>query len=375
MKTLLGILLTISINSPLMACTNASYSQRDEVAITDDLSQLIIGAFAHHGEAFYQNEIKRCLRILDRDPKDFVARNDLGVAYLKLSDWEQAEATFRENGRRYPGRYKTASNLGVMYKKRGEFHKAAWWIERALAIQPGGHMGLGDYYLRMIDWRAAANGRSTHENFLGVRYDAGPKATAEVANRKHVITLIKNDMEFADVYLVLGDILYIEKDYQLAIRAYWRAGSLGSGRAYQRARMVGEKWRLAAKADFEIADDLGREAIYEEFGAARVWLATYQDIEVARITNGKSVRFSKMKSAVAAHGLKKPVLIEEGYYQVKWFGGHRDLGGGRTSTTIAELFDLIIADRFIPLVWICSIFLVYRWFLKPRIRRTGFQLV
>jgi hypothetical protein len=94
MKTLLGILLTISINSPLMAWTNASYSQRDEVAITDDLSQLIIGAFAHHGEAFYQNEIERCLRILDRDPKDFVARDDLGVAYLKLSDWEQAEATF-----------------------------------------------------------------------------------------------------------------------------------------------------------------------------------------------------------------------------------------------------------------------------------------
>ena len=135
------------VGTPFLACINTSYSRTDEVEITNDLAHLIIGAFAHHGPAFFENEVKRCQAILAKDPNKFDARNDLGAAYTKLGRWKDAEQAFNENNRRHPNRYKTASNLGVLYKKMGEFDKARMWIEKALKIRPEGHMGLGDYYL------------------------------------------------------------------------------------------------------------------------------------------------------------------------------------------------------------------------------------
>lgn len=64
------------------------------------------------------------------------------------------------------------------------------------------------------------------KNFLGIRYDAGPEATAKAANEEYVVTLIKNDYQFADAYIVLGDILFNKGDYQLDLRAYLRVSSL-----------------------------------------------------------------------------------------------------------------------------------------------------
>ncbi|MCF6335425.1 MAG: tetratricopeptide repeat protein, partial [Spirochaetales bacterium] len=148
-----AFLLAISIAPPPLACINTTYSRADETEITDQLGHLIIGAFAHHGPDFYEAEVARCQRILLKKADDFDARNDLGAAFSKLEKWKLSLETFEENERRHPGRYETASNMGVMYKKREEFELAAQFIEKALKIKPGGHMGLGDYYLKMIRWK------------------------------------------------------------------------------------------------------------------------------------------------------------------------------------------------------------------------------
>ena len=294
----------------LLACLNTSYSVRDEQNITSDTRLLIIGAFAHHGPAFYEAELKRCREILDNDPEHFNARNDLGAALTKLGRYEEAEAEFERNEELHPGRYRTASNLGVLYKKWERFDDASRWIARALAIRPGGHMGLGDYYLRMIQWKAeyALTGDLPSTNFLGVEYSAGPEATAKAANRQHVETLIKNDMSFADAYLVLGDIALVDNDLQTALRSYLRAIQLSGDSHADRVESV------FARVDREMPDQSHAaryewpKQIHAEFSSAQAWLTRYQELEAERLHDEAAVDFGSMKEAAAAAGLQRPVV-------------------------------------------------------------------
>lgn len=314
----------LPVSFGLFACINTTYSRTDEVEITNDVRLLVIGAFAHHGDTFYEYEVDRCLKILKANPKDFAARNDLGAAFTKLGKFEQAEAAFIKNEELHPGEYKTASNLGVMFKKKGEYEAAARWIEKALRIKPGGHMGLGDYYLKMIQWRQAnpsnddAGGyNSVAVNFLGVRYSDGPEATAKVANREYVITLIKNDMNFPDAYAVLGDICLVEKDYQTALRCYRRAYVLHHPWYFsaERTDAIREAFSANEKEGYVLEEmDFGDDQLSKEFAAAAQWLESYQQLEAERLANGLPVDFAAMKGAMAEQETEKPKLLEAAYY-------------------------------------------------------------
>ena len=301
---------TLLMSLGILACINTSYSVRDEQNITSDTRLLIIGAFAHHGPAFYEAELKRCQQILGNDPENFEARNDLGAALTKLGRYKKAKAEFLQNEQLHPARYKTASNLGVLFKKWDRFDEASEWTSRALEIKPGGHMGLGDYYLRMINWKAehARTGDLPLTNFLGVEYLAGPEATARVANREYVETLIRNDMSFADAYLVLGDIALVEDDLQTALRSYLRATQLSDVSHPDRLRRVYARLEEEMPDQVLAAQDEWPKQIHSEFSAAEAWLARYQEIEVERLKAGKAVDFGSMKDATVAAGLQTPII-------------------------------------------------------------------
>jgi len=218
-----------------VSCINTSYSRKDELSISSREMDLILGQFAHHGDAFYAAEVKRTKAVLEKAPKDFVARNDLASAYIKLKQYAVAEAEFKHNELLHPNRYETAANLGVLYKKMKRFDDAAVSIARSLEIKPEGHMGLGDYYLRMIQWLGQRDEQvklawSEQVNFLGVEYDEGPLRVAQspVVKKEYLLTLIKNDYAFPDVYSVLGDVYFAEKNYQYALRCYFRAERIGT---------------------------------------------------------------------------------------------------------------------------------------------------
>ena len=136
----------------LLSCVNTSYSRLDEKAINGELIDIILGQFPHRGKVFYQNDINVKEPKIKHKPLNFELRNDIAVAYLKLEQWPQALAHFNINEKQFPQRYKTQANLGVMYKKMGEFDKAAFHLKKSLEIKAQGHMGLGDYYLKMIHW-------------------------------------------------------------------------------------------------------------------------------------------------------------------------------------------------------------------------------
>ena len=300
----------------LLSCVNTSYSRFDEVAIDDELVDIILGQFPHHGEAFYEHEIKIKEPILKENAQDFELRNDVAVAYLKLARWEDAKFHFDLNEKYHPGKYKTHANLGVMHKKMGEYKRAAYHIKKSLEIKPEGHMGLGDYYLKMIKWKEEYDSENKL-NFLGIAYD-NIEETAKAANREYVITLIKNDFRFVDVYIVLGDILFTEKEYQLAMRAYIRAEVLASRQELMtQYRIANSKFYMAAskeaekKSFFQVSHiNRGKAQIKSEIKQAQRWLKRFQSMEALMINEGQSITFEKVRSELQKGGIYKQQVVE-----------------------------------------------------------------
>ncbi|NQZ59097.1 MAG: tetratricopeptide repeat protein, partial [Lentisphaeraceae bacterium] len=307
----------------LLGCINTSYSRKDEINICNDLAHLILGQFAHHGTAFYEHEVIRNNKLLEDKKDDFEARNDLGAAYLKLGKWDAAEKEIKENERLYPGRYKTASNLGVLYKKMGRYQEAGESIKQALQIKAGGHMGLGDYYLKMINWLELRDSlpkdKLPENDFIGVPFTAETQAHAEAADRDFVITLIKNDYQFGAVYFLLGDILQQEGKLQLALRAYNRSAYLDrafTDIADSRIESLRDYWRSSKERGYIVE----RRSYYsnqldDELNNAENWLASFQTLEAARLKQDLPVAFEHTLPALKALGISKPHIYDAIYYK------------------------------------------------------------
>lgn len=303
-----------------MSCINTSYSRLDEVEITGNELDLILGQFAHHGERFYENEVTRTKVLLVDDENDFVARNDLASAYIKLKQYEKAEAEFDENEKLHPGKYETAANRGVLYKKMGKYELAAGYLSQSLEIKKEGHMGLGDYYLRMIKWLDAVEKDPEHDqNFLGRIYYAGAEATVDSPwiNKEYLLTLIKNDYSFPDVYMVLGDVYLEEGKHQLAIRCYHRARALGHHHMvfHLRLQRIARELKKQKSEDQLVDTYSHEEQVLKEIEAAEKWLEDYQILEATLIGEGMAVDFKSMKKELEARKMNKPKVKEAMIYK------------------------------------------------------------
>ncbi len=379
LRALATCLLTLSLFShSLTACINTSYSRADEVEITDELLPLILGAFPHHGKAFYEQELIRTRKILDAQPDDFDARNDLGAAYTKLEQWDLAQAEFEKNEKLHSGRYETASNLGVMYKKKGDFEQAEKYISKALEIKPGGHMGLGDYYLKMIQWLGGVEKLRENKNFLGVRYDEGPKASAQVANEEFIVTLIKNDYQFIDAYTVLGDILFSRGDYQLALRAYHRTlnlseSAIDANSSYYDNMIVDRIQNITAiwkkkKTDQHVIENHpfhpipGHIQITREFDDSAKWLRQFQNIEDEFLSSNRLTTFESLMAEMDKRGINTPTILEAVYYK-----GTEDDG----LQSIRRLVMIVTTIFFILVAFL--VFFLTRYIIRTVKRRRADQ--
>lgn len=339
-----------------MSCINTSYSRLDEIEVTGEEVDLIVGQFAHHGEAFYRHEVERTNKLLTENKRDFVARNDLASAYIKLKMYAEAEREFMTNEKHHPGRYETAANFGVLYKKMGKYALAAENIRRSLEIKPEGHMGLGDYYLRMIEWlEKVENDPMYSKNFLGISYydPAEGIKVNKVVNKEHLMTLIKNDYKFADVYLVLGDLFLSERDYQLALRCYYRADSLKHPREDIVDLRISEIENriVSMRTEDQVVDMRSvHSQMNEEFQAAVDWLTQYQDLEEKRLKKGEAVDFKTMKGALVTAGIEKPKVLEAILYR-----GEENPGSWLGSDNLIFIFGLIVVVIAVMLCFVVDL--------------------
>lgn len=209
----------------------------DSDTITDELQtrasqyDLVMGQFPSHGKVYYRK------RIENLEPKahdlTWTEQNDLAVAYIRTEQFTKALPILEKNLKAKPKDYHSLSNLGVLYKKQGDYTKASEYMQKALQIKPAGHMGLGDWYLKRLEWskqHESPSGKKPSVNFLGEEYSAlnlewiGSEKTNNIKKRAQYLTkLIKNDRHFSDGYLVMGDLFREIEDLNLAMRCYQHA--------------------------------------------------------------------------------------------------------------------------------------------------------
>ncbi len=325
-----------------LSCINTSYSRKHEQQITSDLPRLISGQFAVHGDAFYAQQLIWTKGLLELHPNNFDSRIDRAAALLKLQRYAEAESLLLGIEEDTPGQYKTHANLGVLYKKMGKFENAIHHTELALEIQPEGHLGLGDYYLRMLKWKLENPfPEAATANFLGVNYEDGSGATANspIANEEWLKTLIISDRHYHDTYWVLGDVLFEKGDFQNALRCYYRAQALlqytPSDPGMPRSLKVGTKLlsnRIGSVHDvFEERVRMNEELVFDrnynnqieaEIKAANRWLSSFQQTEAELVESAVTSDFDEVKAKMEKKGIAEPKYLELGVFEGKEVDGN-----------------------------------------------------
>ena len=290
------------------ACAWDSDTLGDEAHLKPELFDVITGQFPHHGEAYYRERIRRLTGKLGKQDNSFLARNDLAVAHMRVGQYMKAEHLLKENLAEQPGDYFTISNLGVLAKKRGNFGEAAGWIEKALEIRPEGHLGIGDWYLKMLIYREMAHHSGDREppaNFLGQSYATSfhpprmdvvelPPAFRpglDLAERERLVLLLQNDQSFADGFVLLGDMLANTGDLNLAFLAFTRAIELNhsnDSEIRRRRRELLGLFHAAEDTDFPDLMAYWRMRIAEaedHLVKASHWLPKFQKIEAEMAKN------------------------------------------------------------------------------------------
>lgn len=233
---LIGGFFALTGRSP--ACLWDRDTLKDELASNPDTLDLILGQFPHHGKDYYET---RRLRLEKKGSLDVEETNDLAVALVRLDQFEKGMTLLEAQLKKTPNHYETLSNIGVTAKKSGDFQKGADFIARALKIKPSGHMGLGDWYLKALNWRAkyenASETRPPNFNFLNTPYlgvfreqsygISGPNFPQGYPIKKEhfdrFLKMVRNDQSFADGFAALGDQLTFKGDLNLGFLGYTRA--------------------------------------------------------------------------------------------------------------------------------------------------------
>lgn len=293
--------------SPALACIWDTNTLKDELQTKNTpMFHLITGQFPHHGPAFYEKQAAKAREALKKNPQDIDALNNLGAAYTKLGRYKAAATTFLSIEKIQPGKYETLSNLGVLYKKIGDFDRAAEFISKALKIKPEGHMGLGDWYLKMIRYKALEkkSDSAPEKNFLGHKYSTRYYSW-RIKNEKEFLNnikaLIRNDRSFADAYVVLGDYLMRTPigTRNLALWSYVRAIQLGHknpGQIQKRITAIYKHWTEALEDDYSGKKlESHRDTIVgirADLKKRQKWLEQFMSVEAELVKNSDNVDFA-----------------------------------------------------------------------------------
>lgn len=296
-----------------MACIWDTDTIRDEVQNKASLYDLIIGQSPHHSDAYYRKRLSDKEAILKKYDKRSTGVNTIAAAHIRLKEFEKAEQLLMAQVKVTPKDYYTNSNLGVMYKKLGNFQKAVYYMEKALEIRPQGHMGLGDWYLRMLMYKSEEI--DLEKNFLGEEYvkyyGRDTKTTREeVLKRSKFEKLIRNDQSFADGFLSLADFLASKGDLNLAIRAYLRAEKLGHPKKEFITRkinmLVTHFYKLGGREPKGLADKVAieRKKIEAEFTKAALWVEEFKKVETELLQKKSKVEYKEVYAALKKKGIK-----------------------------------------------------------------------
>jgi Tfp pilus assembly protein PilF len=87
----------------------------------------------------YEQGIGLLLKVTQKAPNATAAYVDLGIAYGKSGDLDQALVSFKRAVDLNPRQLVAYNELGIVYRRKGEFAAARESYERALGVFPGFH--------------------------------------------------------------------------------------------------------------------------------------------------------------------------------------------------------------------------------------------
>ena len=122
------------------------FRRSSENSETADLSLFYI-AMIYFRKGEYQKASVRFKKLLEENPEDLAAYNNLAVTLEKLGMEKEAELLYREAEKISPLASQVLANLGVLFYRRGEYTRARENLERAVHLNRG--MAFAYFYLGM----------------------------------------------------------------------------------------------------------------------------------------------------------------------------------------------------------------------------------
>ena len=179
-----------------------------------------------------KREFEAAIRL---DPDWAVSYHDLGVCYWQEEDYQRAVTLGLEAIQRKP-KYKDALYLlGTSYKKLHQWDKAREYLERLIGMSPGsryvgGYLDLLEVYLELgleddaLD--IAGKVQKLPDGMVPLDYHRGLafyKLKQMEAAKSYFLKQTKQESGRLKAYIMLGQIYYLEGDYQRAEMAFRQA--------------------------------------------------------------------------------------------------------------------------------------------------------
>lgn len=270
---------------------------RDERRGLPGMLEILTGRYERHSDFFYAQREARMRALLEREPDNLAAWDNLAVAVEKQGRFDEAIEIILRKDAIKPGEYTTYANLGTFYLHKGDFENGVTHIRRAIEINPDAHFGREKYQLQVAEY--IRDGRPTKADapfadFLGntllmkfeeiVEPDRSLYRGEDLPGAADAIEGIVGMIRFGtgkspDLYYALGNLLAARGDKHLAWRAYTLAIEDGHPWAEQidvlRERIAGH---------IEAFDT----TLFErERAAAADWRAKFQAFEDDLVRNGR----------------------------------------------------------------------------------------
>ena len=92
----------------------------------------------------FEKAIQIYLTILENEPDNYGALNNIGITYLEMGAYEKAMPIFKKLHKEDPERSEPISNIGYLHTKLGNYEKAIEFCDKALKVNPDNSLVLNN---------------------------------------------------------------------------------------------------------------------------------------------------------------------------------------------------------------------------------------
>ena len=112
----------------------------------------LLGIATWNQAGVYKNELSLFKHVIAHNPRSWAAHQNVGMALLKLNQFEEAERHLRNSLEIFPLNVKAFRNMGEALKGQQRYEEALKWYGTAIKLEPEeplNHAGIGTVFFRM----------------------------------------------------------------------------------------------------------------------------------------------------------------------------------------------------------------------------------